>query len=58
MSYLSLLPHDISTFVLLPYIPPGDFDSFCYSCPRLESWCSDPMNIRSYLALHNPDDLR
>lgn len=49
MNRLELLPLDISTSCLLPYIRPNDFDTFCSSCPRLQLWSSNPDNIRRYL---------
>ena len=52
MSRLENLPTDISALSLLPYISPKDLDAYCASTPRLESWCSDPDNIRYYLNLH------
>lgn len=51
MNRLELLPLDISISCLLPYIPPEDFDTFCFSCPRLETWSSNPENIRRHLTL-------
>ena len=53
MSLLASLPSDITILSLLPFIPPEDFDSFCYSSPHLQSWCADPKNIHDYLFRHN-----
>ena len=61
MNRLSSLPRDISVTSMLPYISPSDFDTYCSwlvsasrdSSPELVSWCSDPTNIRTYLAAHN-----
>lgn len=53
MSRLALLPLDISTSCLLPYIRPKDFDAFCFSCPRLESWSLKPESILHYLSVRD-----
>lgn len=53
MARLELLPLDISISCLLPYISPKDFDTFCLSCPRFETWCLNSANIHYYLSLHN-----
>ena len=53
MNRLEELPLDISTSCLLPYIQPEDFDTFCFSCARFETWSQNPKNIQYYLALHN-----
>ena len=38
MTWLELLPIDISISCLLPYIPPEDFDTFCLVCSHFETW--------------------
>ena len=53
MNQLRLLPLDISTTCLLPYIPPEDFDAFCGSSTDFESWSLIPKNIQHYLSLRN-----
>ena len=53
MNYFELLPLDISISILLPYIPPEDFDSFCVLSSRFESWSKNKENLRKYLLFHN-----